>query len=300
MLFRSNKGSATETAIKSAVSDSIKRTLRHFGNQFGLSLYSEEHSSTNSSSKKSSQSDNSDIDPNNVTYDTIRNEIEKKINKYGNSKDITEKMHGKLKGFFNNFDISEEKQHKEVSKIIGRDLDSLYDLTMSEAGGILNIIFHSNKAKKQVANLIADKDNQEKNEETLSGMELISKVKDTLEEKDITATIFLRWLSEKAGKDYATLDQVPDKWLQKILTNGFWDNNEQDIIQAEKRELAEKVKGKMDKKYGDDLEYSQLYKWYDEDYEKITELTKEELKEASNDDFWKENYSEIEEVIPFG
>ncbi|MGV9142172.1 MAG: Rad52/Rad22 family DNA repair protein, partial [Promethearchaeota archaeon] len=32
-----NKSSATETAVKSAVSDAIKRSLRHYGNQFGLS-----------------------------------------------------------------------------------------------------------------------------------------------------------------------------------------------------------------------------------------------------------------------
>lgn len=293
-----NKGSATETAIKSAVSDSVKRTLRHYGSQFGLSLYSE-HQNTGSSTTNTSKSSNSTIKE--VTVDNIKDKIQQNIDKYGTSKDISEKMHGAIKGFLNSIGIeNEDRQHEAISKIIDRDISSINDLSYSEASPIISVIKESNKSKQKLVDILQDKkEDNNKKEEAI--FDLIEEVKEKLEEKKVKNSKFINWIANKADEDFETFDQVPEGWLENVLEDNFWNKNEEEIRKFGCEELVEEVKDKIDKQTS--IQESQLYTWFgkqdDKEYESLEEVPDYHLEESTKQDFWDENFDEIDDTIPF-
>lgn len=60
-----SQSEAHEGATKEAVTDGLKRALRSFGNQFGLSLYDKSRNHTNNSSYNQSPQQNANYSPNN-------------------------------------------------------------------------------------------------------------------------------------------------------------------------------------------------------------------------------------------
>jgi len=285
-----NKSSATETAVLSAVSDAIKRSLRHYGNQFGLSLYAE-HQEVND--KSSSKSSNETIE---VTEKAIRNKVKENIKKYGNSKDISDKQHGVLKSFFvDELNIEDEnKQHEMLGNLVGeRGINSFYDLSYSHIDPVINLIFNKKEQLKKLFNTEEEPDNT---------FDLISKVKGKLEEKEVENQKFINWIGDKANKDYNTFDSIPENWLKEVVKDSFWDNNEKEIKQFGKSELVKKVKEMINNQT--EIEPSQLYYYFgeqdDKEYNSLEEVPNKKLKLATKQSFWDEHYTDISETIPFG
>ncbi|MCF8012654.1 MAG: RAD52 family DNA repair protein, partial [Clostridiales bacterium] len=287
-------------AIKSAVSDGIKRALRAWGDQFGLRLY-EHDINESTSSQDNTSSDNEFEIPDNVTKDTIRESIKFAYNRpwvdQENPESITDKQRGKIKGFLSNINLSDEEQHKFLQKITGRSIDSTTDMYKYEANGFLHLLFNANDKLKSIFN----NNNNSSNDEDKNEMDYIVELSEKLDEHDIKKQALLDWLNEKADTEIDTLDDIPKAWLERMIGDGFWNKNKDDIMRSDKEKLVKRVKDKLDDK---DIEYeAQLYKWYseqeDEDYEKLSDLETGQLKQVLEEEFWEENYKEIDEVVPF-
>lgn len=280
-----NKGSATETAIKSAVSDGIKRTLRHFGNQFGLSLYSEHQETKKSNNKTTSQ--NKVV----VAKDEIQDKIQKNIDKYGTEKEISNKVHGVLKGYFSDIGVKkEDKQHEILGELTGEDIDSIYDLSYSHISPITEIIFSDKK--DQLTNLVLG----DSEENTDSTFDLIDNVKDKLDKQNISNRQFIDWISDKANNDYNKFDEIPESWLKQVTKNSFWEKNKDDIEKFGKSDLIKGVESIIDQV---GVKPSQLWTWFSKDYESLKDIPTNDLKKATSDKFWDKNLKEIDETIPF-
>lgn len=234
--------------------------------------------------------------------EAIRKDIQNNVNEYGTNKDISEKQHGTIKGFFNDIGIKDnEQQHNVIAKIIDREVDSIEKLSMSEAGPIVDRIFNSKEELKSLINnkILNEGNNQESNSDNF--MELVTNIKDRVEEKDLTETELLEWLSDQAGKDFTTFDDVPEKWLQEMVKDSFWENNEEAIkYSGNKDELVEKVENNIEDK---SIKASQVYTWFgkqdDKEYESLKEVPVSELKKTLNKEFWDENLQDIDDTIPF-
>ena len=162
----------------------------------------------------------------------------------------------------------------------------------------------SDKSKKKLLDILQNEkeDSSDKEEkEPDNDFELISNIKDKLEQKKMTETKFLRWLSNKADKDFETFDQVPEGWLDSVPNDSFWEKNEKDIRKFGCEKLVEKVKEKTDEQT--EIQYSQLYAWFSkqdhEEYESLEEVPDYHLEKATKQDFWDENFEEIDGTIPF-
>ena len=234
-----------------------------------------------------------------VNIETIRKDIQENIDEYGDSKSLSDKQHGTIKGFLNDMGISNnEDQHSAVAKIIDREVNSIEKLSMSEAGPIVDGIFNN---KEELKNLIKDKNNEQQENSDEEFMELVTNIKDRVDGKDLKETKLLKWLSNRAGKDFETFNNVPEKWLQEMVKDSFWDKNEEEIkFYGEKDNLVEKAKNKIESK---EVKASQVYAWFskqnDEDYESLAEVPVKDLKDTLNKEFWDENFQEIDDTVPF-
>lgn len=241
----------------------------------------------------------------NVSVKAIRKDIQENIEEYGNNKSISDKQHGTIKGFFNDMGINDdEDQHNIVAKIIDRDVNSIEKLSMSEAGPIVDRIFNNKKELESLVREQASNKDNEKQEDTNEGfMELVTNIKDRVENKDLTETTLLKWLSNRSGKDFETFDNVPQKWLEEMVKDSFWDKNEEEIkLYGQKDDIIEKAKKKIENK---EVEVAQVYTWFskqnnnDDEYESLAEVPVKDLKDTLNKEFWDENLQEIDDTIPF-
>ena len=238
-----------------------------------------------------------------VSIEAIRNDIQENIDEYGNDKSISDKQHGTIKGFLNDMGINNNKdQHNIVAEIIDREANSIEKLSMSEAGPIVDRVFND---KEELKNLIKNKVLSENSEQEESSneefIELVTNIKDRIDNKDFKETKLLEWLSDKAGKDLETFNNVPEKWLQEMVKDSFWDKNEEEIkFYGEKDNIVRKVKNKIENK---EIKASQIYAWFskqhDKEYESLKEIPVKDLEDTLNKEFWDENLQEIDDTVPF-
>lgn len=142
---RENLADAVEHSIKYAASDGIKRALRAWGDQFGLSLYSEHREPPGSES------------PEEISFDYIRTLIGEGKRKWPAEKaraSITEKQLTKLKQFWDDqVKLPEENLQEFLSQVTRRSISNPEELTKVEAAGILEVVF---KDKEKLQRLLED------------------------------------------------------------------------------------------------------------------------------------------------
>ena len=141
---RETLADAVENAIKFAASDGIKRSLRAWGDQFGLSLYAED---TGTGSPDEGSMDR-------LTLDSIRALIGESRRKWPAKKaraSLTDKQTSKIKDFWNN---EVERPTKDLgvflSEVTRRSIDQVEQLTRAEASGILDFVFHHPEELKEL------------------------------------------------------------------------------------------------------------------------------------------------------
>lgn len=281
---------------------------RRYSLSAALGIASEEDTDARSNNRnldktsKNKKKNNKSNKNSKISVKSIRTDIQENIDEYGNSKDISDKQHGTIKGFLNDMDIKDnEDQHNVVAKIIDREVDSIGKLSMSEAGPIVDRIFNNKQELKSlINNKILDDNNERHGDDDKDFMEIVTNIKDRVKDKDLTETKLLKWLSDRADKDFTTFDDVPEKWLQEMVKDSFWENNEKDIKEYSKNGLVKKAKEKIEDK---EVKVSQVYTWFgkknDKEYESLKEVPADDLEQVLNKEFWDENFQEIDDTIPF-
>lgn len=139
---RSRRSEAIENAIKFAVSDGIKRALRAWGDQFGLSLYAD-------------QRQESDIeDTEELSLDLIRQLISRDQERWPPKKveaPATQKQVARLQSFWK-YETEKEQQELNdfLSSLLQRNVNAPEDLNRVEAGALLHVVFNREEELKQL------------------------------------------------------------------------------------------------------------------------------------------------------
>jgi len=135
---------ALETALKGAVSDGMKRCLRHYGNQFGNSLYSKEKPTRRQQPDPGQIAGVPDIDEREAAPDaeTLRSWIHRRVEGKGWDDDRipSEKQLGLLNGLLSNIfgkdEMAERQRHQFLDYVFG--ILTSKELTLAQASVLID------------------------------------------------------------------------------------------------------------------------------------------------------------------